>query len=79
MFAYSVAMQCLTKIVDLVTLQILCDMLTEKGIEYHVDDAGMRALLPLLGITDARVMVHAPDMKAAEQVLSDLEIGNRYD
>jgi len=62
-------MQCLTKTANPVTLQILRDTLDEKGIEYRVDDAGMRALLPLPGITDARVMVHGADMEAAEQVL----------
>lgn len=68
-------MQCLMKTANPVTLQILCDTLEEKGIEYRVDDAGMRALMPLPGITDARVMVHAADMYAAEQVLCDLNMG----
>lgn len=72
-------MQCLTKIANPVTLQILCDVLDEKGIEYRVDDAGMRALLPLPGITDARVMVHTADMAAAERVLCDLDIGVGFD
>jgi len=65
-------MQCLVTTANPVTLQVLCDVLDEQGIEYRVDDAGMRALLPLPGITDARVMVHAADMEAAEQVLRDL-------
>jgi len=69
-------MQCLTKTANPVTLQILCDTLDEKGIEYRVDDAGMRALLPLPGITDARVMVHGADMGAAEQVLHDLNLSD---
>jgi len=69
-------MQCLTKTANPVTLQILCDVLDEKGIEYRVDDAGMRALLPLPGITDARVMVHGADMDAAEQVLHDLNLSD---
>ena len=72
-------MKCLTKTVNPVTLQILCDVLDEKGIEYRVDDAGMRALLPLPGITDARVMVYETDMEAAAQVLRDLDIGNGHD
>ncbi len=65
-------MQCLTKISDPITLQILCDALDEKDINYRVDDVGMRALLPLPGITDARVMVHDADKEASEQVLRDL-------
>lgn len=72
-------MQCLTKTADPITLQILCDILDDKGIECRVDDAGMRALLPLPGITDARVMVHGVDMKAAEQVLRDLNSEDNLD
>ncbi len=53
-------------------MQILCDALDEKDINYRVDDVGMRALLPLPGITDARVMVHDADKEASEQVLRDL-------
>jgi len=69
-------MQCLTKTANPVTLQILCDVLDEKGIEYRVDDAGMRALLPLPGITDARIMVHGVDMEAAKRVLHDLALAD---
>jgi len=65
-------MQCLIKIADPITLQILCDALDERGIAYRVDDAGMRALLPLPGITDARIMVHDADMEAANRVQHDL-------
>jgi len=72
-------MKLLSKITDMVALQILCDVLDEKGIEYRVDDAGMHALMPLPGITDARVMVHGADMEAAEQVLRDLNTGNGHD
>jgi len=72
-------MQLLVKLIDMVALQILCDTLDERGIEYRVDDAGMRALMPLPGITDARVMVHGADMEAAEQVLRDLNIGDSHD
>ncbi len=67
-------MQCLIKTADPITLQVLCDVLDEKGIEYRVDDAGMRALLPLPGITDARIMVHGADMEAAKRVQNDLDI-----
>jgi len=67
-------MKFLTKTIDPVILQVICDALEEKGIAYRVDDEGMRALLPLPGITDARVMVHGADMDAAEQVLHDLDI-----
>ncbi|MDQ6959416.1 MAG: DUF2007 domain-containing protein, partial [Mariprofundaceae bacterium] len=68
------AMQCLTKTADPVTLQILCDALAEKGIEYRVNDSGIRALLPLPGVTDARIMVRGADMEAAKQVQYDLDI-----
>ncbi len=65
-------MKLLSKITDMVALQILCDALDEKDIGYRVDDAGMHALMPLPGITDVRVMVHGADMEAAEQILRDL-------
>jgi len=41
-------------------------------IDVAVSKRGMHALMPLPGITDARVMVHGADMEAAEQVLRDL-------
>ncbi len=72
-------MRVLKEISDPVALQVLCDALDERGVEYRVDDAGMRALLPLPGITDARVLVHGADMAAAERVLNDLDIGAGHD
>jgi len=66
-------MQLLKKIADPVLLQILCDALGERGIGFRVDNAGMNALLPLPGVMDARVMVGDDDIKAARQVLADLQ------
>lgn len=65
-------MQLLKELTDPVALQVLSDALQERGISYRVDGAGMRALLPLSGLTDARVMVADEDMSAARQVLRDL-------
>lgn len=67
-------MQLLKELTDPVTLQVLADALQERGISYHIDGAGMRALLPLSGLTDARVMVADEDMAAAVQVLRDLDL-----
>lgn len=65
-------MRLLKELTDPVTLQVLTDALQERGVPYHVDGAGMRALLPLPGLTDARVMVEDEDMTAAMRVLHDL-------
>ncbi len=65
-------MQLLKKTDNPVELQMLVDTLNAKGIECRVDNAGMRSLLPLPGVMDARVMVHRSDLAAAEQVLHDL-------
>jgi flagellar biosynthesis/type III secretory pathway M-ring protein FliF/YscJ len=70
-------MECLKKVGDPVTLQILCDALQEKGISFRVDNAGMNALLPVPGLMDARVMVAEEDITAAELVLVDLNLEGR--
>lgn len=67
-------MKCLTKCSDAVSLQVLSDALAAAGIGFRVEDAGMRALMPLPGVMDARVMVEAADMPAAMRVLRDLEM-----
>jgi len=72
-------MHVLKQISDPVALQVLCDALDERGVEYRVDDAGMRALMPLPGITDARVLVHDADMAAADAVLRDLNLADADD
>jgi len=63
----------LRKIADPVFLQILCDALASRNIEFRVDHAGMNALMPLPGIMDARVLVVEREFDAAERVLRDLE------
>lgn len=63
------------RITNPVSLQILCDALTERSIIFRVDNAGMSALMPLPGVMDARVLVADSDLKAAEQILDDLEMG----
>jgi len=65
----------LIRIADPVSLQILCDALTEQLIVFRIDNAGMSALMPLPGVMDARVLVENSDLKAAEQILHDLEMG----
>ena len=67
-------MKLLAKLTDPVALQVLIDALAERGIDFRVEDAGMRALLPLPGIFDARVMVAEADEAAAQRILDDLEI-----
>jgi len=65
-------MRLLKKIADPVLLQVLCDALRERGIQFQVDDAGMNALLPVPGLMDARIMVEDEDLIAARRVLHDL-------
>jgi hypothetical protein len=67
-------MKLLKELTDPVALQVLTDALRERGISHRVDGEGMRALLPLSGLTDARVMVDDDDMAAAQLVLRDLEL-----
>lgn len=58
---------------DPVFLQVLCDALTERGIRFRVDNAGMHALLPLPVVMDARLLVDQESLAEAEEVLRDLE------
>lgn len=69
-------MKLLARLTDPVTLQVLSDALSERGIDFRIEDAGMHALLPLTGIFDARVMVAEADEAAAQRILDDLEIVN---
>jgi hypothetical protein len=65
----------LIRIADPVSLQILCDTLAERAIVFRVDNAGMNALMPLPVVMDARILVEESDLKAAELILRDLEMG----
>jgi hypothetical protein len=65
----------LIRIADPVSLQILCDALEERAIIFRVDNAGMNALMPLPGVMDARILVEEDDLKAAELIVRDLEMG----
>jgi len=67
------AWRCLTERADPVGLQLVCDALDACGVAWRVENAGMRALLPLTGVTDARVMVAVSDWERACQALRDLE------
>ena len=64
----------LIRIANPVSLQILCDALTEREIIFRVDNAGMNALMPLPGVMDARILVEESDLQAAELILRDLEM-----
>lgn len=64
----------LAKLNDPVALQVLTDALSERGIDFRVEDAGMHALLPLTGIFDARVMVTEDDEAPARRILDDLGV-----
>ena len=65
----------LIRIADPVSLQILCDALTERSIVFRVDNAGMNALMPLPIVMDARILVEESDVNAAELIVRDLEMG----
>lgn len=65
----------LIRIANPVSLQILCDTLTERTIIFRVDNAGMNALMPLPGVMDARILVEESDLQAAELIVRDLEMG----
>jgi len=65
-------MECVAKLADPVALQVLADALEAAGVGFRIEDAGMRALLPLPGVMDARVMVEEVDEPAARRVLRDL-------
>lgn len=57
---------------DAVALPLLCRELEARGIEYHVENAGMHALLPLPGVMDVRVLVAENDYDAAMRIAGDL-------
>ncbi|MDX8406914.1 MAG: DUF2007 domain-containing protein [Mariprofundaceae bacterium] len=63
----------LREIADPVFVQILCDALTARRIEFRIDNAGMNALMPLPGVMDVRVLVEEREYDAAVRVLNDLE------
>ncbi len=63
----------LREISDPVFVQILCDALTARGIEFRTDNAGMNALMPLPGVMDVRVLVEEREYDMAVRVLNDLE------
>jgi flagellar biosynthesis/type III secretory pathway M-ring protein FliF/YscJ len=65
-------MQLLMKSVDQVSVQVLSDALEAAGIAFRVDNAGISSLMPLPGLFEARVMVEADDLAAAERILADL-------
>jgi len=58
---------------DPVSLQVLSDALTECGIGFRVDNAGMHALMPLPDVMDIRIFVEAEDMEAAQRIVEDLK------
>ncbi len=64
----------LIKISDPVLLQVISDALASRGIDFHINNAGMNALMPLPTVMDARLLVAEDDKFAAEQILHDLEI-----
>ncbi|MDQ6987201.1 MAG: DUF2007 domain-containing protein [Mariprofundaceae bacterium] len=59
---------------DPVSLQVLCDALSERGIDFRVDNAGMHALMPLPDVMDIRVFVEDEDMAAAQRIVDDLKL-----
>jgi len=67
----------LRQVADPVLLQIFCDALTSRGIDYRVENAGMNALMPLPGITDARIVVEDREYDAARRVLDDMDDTSR--
>ena len=64
----------LTRISDPVLLQVISDALASRGIDFHINNAGMNALMPLPTVMDACVLVAEDDKLAAEQIMHDLEI-----
>ncbi len=64
----------LIRISDPVSLQILSDVLASKNIVFHIENAGMNALMPLPTVMDARVLVAADDVVAARLIVQDLEL-----
>jgi len=64
----------LIRISDPVLLQVISDALASRGIDFHINNAGMNALMPLPTVMDACVLVAEDDKLAAEQILHDLEL-----
>jgi len=64
---------------DPVSLQVLSDALTERGIGFRVDNAGMHALMPLPDVMDIRIFVEAEDMEAAQRIVEDLKFTENDD
>jgi len=64
----------LIRISDPVLLQIISDALVSRGIDFHTNNAGMNALMPLPTVMDACVLVAEDDKLAADQILQDLEM-----
>lgn len=64
----------LTRISDPVLLQVVSDALASREIDFHINNAGMNALMPLPTVMDACVLVAEHDMRAAEQILHDLDM-----
>jgi len=67
-------MQKLIRLSDQISVQVLSDALRERGIAFHVENAGMHALLPLPDVMDMQVMVEQADMAEAQRVVRDLEL-----
>ncbi len=67
-------MPILLKLSDPVSLQVLCDALSERGIGFRVDNAGMHALMPLPDVMDIRVFVEQEDVAAAQRIVGDLKL-----
>ncbi len=64
----------LLRLSDPVLLQVLADALTDRAIDFRIENAGMNALLPLPSVMDARVLVAGADLVAAERIVRDLEL-----
>jgi Putative prokaryotic signal transducing protein len=72
-------MQMLIRLNDTVSLQALADALSDFGIAYRVDNAGMHALMPLPDIMDMRVFVDAAALDAARRIVRDLGLDGAHD
>ncbi len=72
-------MQMLIRLEDPVSLQALADTLTDFGIGYRVDNAGMHALMPLPDVMDMRIFVADGDFAAACRIARDLGMEPAHD
>lgn len=72
-------MQMLIRMNDTVSLQVLGAALSDFGIAYRVDNAGMHALMPLPDIMDMRIFVNDADLDAARRIVCDLGLGGTHD